>query len=132
VDNGIIVGFVTVSGSSIPKAHLKRGGDGPDTWPVLLLGRMAVAQDRQRSGIGRILLKQVFTLAVQQHLTVGCAAVIVDAKPEAVAYYPKYGFKKTRAIEGAVTNPNQTRMFILIKDVMATIEPDSSNTSDPG
>lgn len=30
----------------------------------------------------------------------GCVAVVVDAKPEAVAYYEKYGFESFEVISG--------------------------------
>lgn len=118
VDEGVIVGFVTVSPSSIAKSHLRRGGDGPEWWPVLLLGRMAAIKDRQRTGIGALLMRQVFVLAMRQHIELGCSAIIVDAKPEAIGFYKKYMFKNTRPIEGVAPNTGLTRMFLPIEVVV--------------
>jgi len=33
---------------------------------------------------------------------VGCAGVLVDAKPGAVDFYAKYGFEPLRSLEGAI------------------------------
>jgi predicted N-acetyltransferase YhbS len=118
LDGAAIVGFVTVSASSIARAQI--GGGGPHTWPVLLLGRMAVAHDRQGQGIGKQLLVHVFSLAAQQHLLSGCAAVVVDAKPDSVAFYRKYGFKATRVAPGAPSSP-QAQMYIVMKTVLAAM-----------
>jgi len=117
-DDGAILGFVTVAPTSVARNRI--GGGGPDTWPALLLARMAVQQEHQKGPrrIGELLLQHVFTLAAQQHLTTGCAAVVVDAKPEAVAYYQRYGFKRMRL--GAATSA-QTEMYIAIKKVMAAV-----------
>jgi predicted N-acetyltransferase YhbS len=122
LDDGAIAGFVTVSASSIARARI--GGGGPDTWPVLLLGRMAVAQDRQGQKIGQQLLRHVFSLAAQQHLTIGCAAVVVDSKPESVGFYKKYGFKPTR-VPADASPAAQTQMYIAMKTVFAAMEQSS-------
>lgn len=119
LDVGAIAGFVAVAASSIARARI--GGGGPDTWPVLLLGRMAVAQDRQGQKIGQQLLRHVFGLAAQQHLTIGCAAVVVDSKPESVGFYKKYGFKPTR-IPADAPPSNQTQMYIAMKTVLAAMD----------
>ena len=119
VEDGVIAGFVTVSASSIARARI--GGGGPDIWPVLLLGRMAVARERQGQGVGKQLLTYVFHLAVQQHLLSGCAAVVVDSKPASVDFYRKYGFKPTRVMSDVPSSP-QTTMYIAMKTVLSAIE----------
>lgn len=116
MDQQVVVGFVTVSASAITRAQLG-GGGGPGTWPVLLLARMAVAVDRQGTGLGRILVAHVFKLALQQHMTVGCAAIIVDAKPGAVGFYEKYMFKPTRAAAEAPPSA-QTTMYVAMKTIL--------------
>lgn len=116
LDGGAVVGFVTVAAGTLPRNLI--GGGGPNAWPVLLLGRMAVAHDRQGQGIGRHLLTHVFGLAAQQHLLSGCAAVVVDAKPDAVAFYKKYGFKATRVAPDAPSS-SQIKMYIAMTTVLA-------------
>jgi len=82
---------------------------------------MAVAQGRQGQGIGQQLLRHVFGLAAQQHLTIGCAAVVVDSKPESVTFHKKYGFKPTRVPADAPLS-EQTQMYIAMKTVLAAME----------
>ena len=117
IHDSAIAGYVAVSASSIPRSRI--GGGGPDSWPVLLLGRMATAQHLQRTElkVGMQMLTHVFELAAQQYLHTGCAAVVVDSKPESVVFYSKYGFKPTK------TNPDdapseQTQMYIAMKTVL--------------
>lgn len=121
-DGAALVGYVAVTGREIPRARI--GGGGPSVWPVLLLGRMAVVTERQRNKeqrIGEQMLKYVFTLAAQQHYLSGCAAVIVDSKPEAVGFYSKYGFKPTKVGDEGPSASTETQMYIAIKTVLAAI-----------
>ena len=83
---------------------------------------MAVTKDRQGQGIGKVLLTKVFELAIQQHFLSGCAAVVVDSKPESVEFYRKYLFKNMRVSNNAPASP-QTRMYLAIKTVLAAMEP---------
>ena len=57
-------------------------------------------------------------------MTTGCAAVVVDSKPEAVGFYTKHGFKPTRIVDEAHQSP-QTQMFIEMATVLAAMEADS-------
>lgn len=111
VEDGVIVGYVAVSPSSVDREQLS--GTGPSSSPVLLIGRLAVRADRQRAGIGQHLVQQAFDLALEQHDALGCAAVIVDAKPEAIDYYAdKYAFVP---MQGAERRPGHgLRMFLEI------------------
>src|SRR5262245_14125060 len=77
-DHGTIVGFVATSAATVERARVKRG-QGPDRWPAVLIGRMAVANDRKRQGIGKCLMLHAFVVADAQYRLSGCAAVIVDA-----------------------------------------------------
>jgi predicted N-acetyltransferase YhbS len=60
--------------------------------PVLRLARLAVAESARGQGAGRLLVRAVLVLAQQMAESVGCAGVIVDAKPEAAAFCHKLGF----------------------------------------
>lgn len=57
------------------------------------LGRLAVAADRQRQGLGKLLLVAAMTRVIEVFETVGGIGLFVDAKDEAArAYYERFGF----------------------------------------
>jgi GNAT superfamily N-acetyltransferase len=94
-DDGAIAGFATVTASelttsSLPATKRKRLPQYP--LPVLRLARLAVDERAQGHGVGSTLLRAVFILAQQMASEYGCVGVVVDAKPEAVAFYAKLGF----------------------------------------
>ena len=48
----------------------------------------------------------------------GCVGVVVDAKPEAVPFYTKYGFMAVEAVEGASdARPRPRPMFLSIRGI---------------
>lgn len=120
-DEEHIVGYVTVAAASIETAELPEGGKLPPNYPlpILRLGRLAVDQRYQGQGIGKLLLRYVFRLALQQKEQLGCVGILVDAKPEAIPFYQKYGFQALdRSIEGEIRGyPTPVPMFLSIKSV---------------
>jgi predicted N-acetyltransferase YhbS len=95
-DSGTIVGYVTVAACSIEVARMsKKLAKRFPAYPIpaLRLARMAVAEGLQRSGVGTLLMKAVFTIAREQARRSGCAFVVVDAKPGAETYYERWGFE---------------------------------------
>jgi predicted N-acetyltransferase YhbS len=126
VDDGVIVGFATVAACSIevvevPKRLAKRLPTYP--LPALRLARMAVAEDRQRGGIGARLMKAVFLIARDQARRSGCAFVVVDAKAGAETFYERYGFE-ARPIEAGEleAKPTPTAMFLELGAIPETDE----------
>lgn len=111
-----VLGFATVSAahlevSALPERMRRRLPVYP--LPVLRLARLAVATDAQGQGIGRLLLRAVFTLAWRMADDLGCVGVVVDAKPDAVAYYANLGFTALQHREGALGDrPEPTPMFL--------------------
>jgi GNAT superfamily N-acetyltransferase len=111
-----ILGFATVSA-----AHLEVG-ELPETarhalpaypLPVLRLSRLAVASGARGRGVGRVLLRAVFTLAWHMARNVGCIGVLVDAKPGAVGFYEALGFRILGCTRGALGDrPEPTPMFL--------------------
>jgi len=90
-----IVGFATVAPAvlearGIPAALARRLPAYP--LPVLRLARLATEATMRSRGVGLALLRYVLQLAVSQSEAVGCVGVIVDAKPDAIAFYRRYGF----------------------------------------
>lgn len=119
VDGARILGFATVSPGSLEVDTLPQGRRMPRyPAPILRLGRLAVARDAQRRGVGGALLRFVLTLALRQRDELGCVGVVVDAKPGAVDYYAQYGFTAMRALEGeSLARPAPAMMFLPIGSI---------------
>jgi GNAT superfamily N-acetyltransferase len=102
-----LLGFATVTVGSlerhrVPSTRLKRRLPAYPL-PVLRLARLGVDQRAQGLGVGRALVRHVLTLALNQRDTLGCIGVVTDAKPEAVAFYERYGFEPLQGVrEGAL------------------------------
>jgi GNAT superfamily N-acetyltransferase len=80
---------------------------------VLRLARIAVAPDAQGEGNGRVLLRAVFTLAWRMSHDFGCVGVLVDAKPQAVGFYGRLGFRELSHEKGALGDcPAPVPMFL--------------------
>lgn len=118
VDEGRIVGFATVAPSEIdvsvlPDVARRRMPRYP--LPVLRLARLAVDTRDQRRGIGLALLRAVFVLARELCATLGCVGVVVDAKPEAISYYARFGFVMPEVLQGHLGDrPRPVPMFLEI------------------
>lgn len=115
-----IVGFATVSASQIavtdlPAALRRRLPAYP--LPVLRLARLAVDAEAQGRGVGLQLLRAVFVLARQMAGDVGCVGVVVDAKPEATAFYERLGFEViAEMLEGELGDrPRPTPMVLPLR-----------------
>jgi predicted N-acetyltransferase YhbS len=111
---GSIAGFVTVSPATLTAVDLpgERRGLPAYPLPVLRLGRLAVNHRHQGAGIGYRLVVHVFGLAEQLAHNFGCIGVLVDAKPEAVAFYERLGFLPLAAAAAAPGQP--TPMFLAL------------------
>ncbi|MFN8490279.1 MAG: GNAT family N-acetyltransferase [Caldilineaceae bacterium] len=121
-DEEKIYGYATVAPGNIEKAELPEGSQLPPHYPlpILRLGRLAVDQRYHGQGIGKLLLRYVLQLALQQKEQLGCVGIIVDAKLEAISFYQKYGFQVLdKPIEGErIGYPSPTSMFLSIKSIL--------------
>jgi GNAT superfamily N-acetyltransferase len=121
VDGGRILGFATVAPrhleiDELPQRMRKKLPRYPV--PVLGLARLAVDQSAQAMGLGRQLLRFVFELAAKMADEVGCAGVVVDAKPLAVDFYTRYGFTPFEALEGhSEARPRPIAMWLPIQAI---------------
>jgi GNAT superfamily N-acetyltransferase len=120
-----IVGFVTVSSGEMVAekltANLRRRLPAYPL-PVLRLARLAVDERFQGHGIGRLLLRAMLVLALEMRDRVGCIGVVVDAKPDAVAFYSDLGFKPIDLISGALGDrPEPVAMFLPIRQIASAI-----------
>lgn len=115
-ERGAIAGYATVSPSEISPAMMaesKRKRLPKYPVPVLRLARLGVDERAKGRGIGSLLLRAVLVLAQQMAAELGCAGVVVDAKPEAVAFYEKLGFVQLDLVAGeSGDRPAPVAMFI--------------------
>lgn len=91
-----IAGYYTLSAASVAAQTL------PEAWrkklprypvPVALLGRLAVSQQAQGTGVGGMLLADACKRVAAASQTLAVAAIVVDAKTErAAAFYRHFGF----------------------------------------
>ena len=116
VENDTIKGFATVSASTIEVDELSsaRKNRLPQyPLPVLRLARLAVSESERNRGIGLTLLRSVFHLACEMGEKIGCIGVVVDAKPDAVDFYTRFGFEKLEVLQGTLADrPEPLSMFI--------------------
>jgi predicted N-acetyltransferase YhbS len=96
VQTGAIAGYVSLSASSIERAHLPRSSqrNRPNPVPALLLGQLAVDLRYQGRGIAESLLFFALTTAVRVAEEIGCFCVITHPLDDGVrGFYGKYGFE---------------------------------------
>ncbi len=88
--------------------------------PIVRLARLAVDGSAHSQGLGTQLLGLVCRLAAKMADDYGCAGVVVDAKPDAVTFYGKYGFVAFDALEGqSEARPRTTLMFLAMRAIKA-------------
>lgn len=118
-----IVGFATVAVGSVerealPSPRLRRRMPRYPL-PVLRLARLGVDTDAQGHGVGRQLLRHVFTLALAQADALGCIGVVTDAKPPAVSFYEALGFVELGGVREGRLHGRPVPMFLSLRDIEA-------------
>jgi GNAT superfamily N-acetyltransferase len=115
-ETGGISGYATVVASEIAPETMhasKRKRLPKYPVPVLRLARLAVDERAKGQGVGRLLLQAVLALAAKMAEDFGCIGVVVDAKPEAVAFYDKLGFIRLEVAAGELGDrPQPSPMFL--------------------
>lgn len=119
VEDESIVGFATVSPAALDAEELASQPGLPRyPIPVLRIARLAVDRRERGRGLGRALLRFCIELAERMQDELGCVGLVVDAKPEAVAFYSRYGFETIEIREGATwQRPAPTPMFLPLSAV---------------
>jgi len=123
VEDTRIVGFATVAPGHIeiedlPVAARRKLPRYP--LPILRLARLAVDESAQGQGVGAQLLRFVLTLSVRMANDFGCAGVVVDAKPQAMNFYARYGFIQIEPVEGSLDcAPRPVPMFLPMRAIVA-------------
>lgn len=116
------VAFVTLSAGSLDPRDLP-DGDGDrlprHPAPVLRLARLGVGRRHQGDGLGRELLGAAADIALEMRARAGCIGIVVDAKPDAVAFYERHGFRAlpiTSRVAGAGAPP--VRLFVDLRHLV--------------
>jgi predicted N-acetyltransferase YhbS len=87
------------------------------------LARLAVDETQRGQGLGAQLLGFVLQLAVRMASDFGCVGVVVDAKPDAVSFYRKYGFLSLDLAEGqSDARPSPIPMFLATRAIRIAFE----------
>ncbi len=124
VEGDRILGFVTIAPrhveiEDLPVKEQKKLPHYPI--PVVGLARLAVDQSAQSTGVGGQFLRFVNLLAEKMADELGCAGVVVDAKPGAVEFYAKYGFTPFELVEGqSDARPRPTPMWLPMRAIKAS------------
>lgn len=106
LDNaGRLVGYYTLSTASVSTTDLpEHSAKGLPRYPVpaMLIGRMATDIQAREQGlkVGSKLLIHACKQVLKVADTAGVLCVIVDAKPEAVEFYERFGFMPLKQGDG--------------------------------
>jgi predicted N-acetyltransferase YhbS len=121
VDNRRILGYATIAAGHIemdelPPSERKRLPRYP--LPIVRLARLAVDESTRGQRIGEKLLRFVIILAVRLARDYGCIGVVVDAKPDAIDFYSRYGFIAADPVEGqSDARPQPVMMYLSLREI---------------
>lgn len=100
--------YTTVFGDVEPGAQLEGISVSNYSKPAFLIAKLAVDQRVQSLGIGKLMLSDALTKAIEASDSAGLEIVIVDAiDANAVSFYGRFGFTRF--------DPQSTRMFMTMK-----------------
>lgn len=125
VEDRRVLGYVTVAAGHIEGEALPASVRGKlPSYPLLVLrlARLAVDSAAQRRGVGKALMRHVFMMALRMAEDYGCVGIVVDAKPDAVAYYEAFGFVGVELTTGEIeSRPRPTPMFLSLGLIRAAL-----------
>ncbi len=111
-----VIGFYSLANGAVQRAaatkRLQRNA--PDPIPVMVLGRLAVAEAWERRGLGRSLLRDAVLRTVQAGEIAGVAAILVHAKSdEAAEFYRRFGFSEAELHPLTLMLPLATIKYVM-------------------
>lgn len=110
----LIKGYYTLSNNSIPLENIpdnikKKLPRSYTTIPTTLLGRLAIDNNFQEKGLGKLILIDALKRSFELSKTLGSFAVVVDPiDKDAERFYNKYGFLRL---------PDSGKMFLPMKTI---------------
>jgi ribosomal protein S18 acetylase RimI-like enzyme len=97
-DNENFLGYISVSVATIERAkiedELNISSSIKYSIPAIKITRLCVFNDFCSKGVGTLLMTFANILAIVQQKKIGCRALIVDSKPEAIEFYKRFNFVK--------------------------------------
>jgi len=127
--HGNLVAYFTVCNDSLRVEYLRKTKSFSksaelivDSYPAVKIGRLATAKDWQRRGIGRAVVAYIAKAALESGARFGVRLLIVEAKPESIAFYERCGFELTYETARERGRRNRT-MFLDLQD-LRTLLPD--------
>jgi predicted N-acetyltransferase YhbS len=118
VDESGVAAFVTVAAHSLKLPDGQRGSLPDFQLPVLLIARLAVDQRHAGQGVGKRLLRECCSLAVEQSERFGCVGLATDAKLDAGPFYQRFGFSPI-----AVRTDRSTQLhFLALRHFLANVK----------
>lgn len=113
-DGERVVGYYALAAASVSAKdatkRLAKGQPRHQQIPVILIGRLAVAQGHQGNQLGRSLLQDALLRCAVAAESIGARAVVVHAiSDDAVHFYERFGF------EPSATDPHH--LILLMKDL---------------
>jgi len=103
-----VAGFYSLAASSVNREIVPKPlqRNSPSEIPVILLGRLAVDNMHQKSGLGRSLLHDALLRSLNASESIGATAVLVHALTEpAMEFYIKRGFSPSAGDDFTLTLP---------------------------
>lgn len=119
--DGRVVGFYALASASVERSsapgRVRRNM--PDPVPVILLSRLAIDRNEQKSGLGKHLLRDAITRTVAAADLIGVRAMLVHAlHDDARSFYRHFDF------DPSPTDP--MHLLLLIKDARALVGGETS------
>ena len=106
-DDGNYLGYISLSPATIEREEAEDTLDIPEaikySIPAIKITRFCTFDGHCRKGVGKALILFTNILAVIQQKSIGCRAIIVDSKTEAISFYEKVGFVKIDKEENSDT-----------------------------
>ncbi len=110
-DNDNFLGYISVSIATIERTTIEDELDISSSIkysiPAVKITRLCVFDNFCSKGVGTILMTFANILAVAQQKKIGCRALIVDSKPEAIEFYKRFNFVEINKEE------NNNTMFMV-------------------
>jgi len=106
-DSENFLGYISVAVATIERTKIEDGLDISSSIkysiPAIKITRLCVFDDFCSRGVGTLLMTFANILAVAQQKKIGCRALIVDSKPEAIEFYKRFNFIEINKEENSET-----------------------------
>lgn len=120
VEDERVLGYATISPGHVEVDELSDSDIGRlprYPVPVLRLARLAVDERVRGLGLGSLLVREVFAVAVRMRDELGCVAVVADVLEARVEFYEALGFKPMRTLRGRTRVAGTISMYLASRRV---------------